>query len=423
LPKLITENYEITELDNGIRIVSEYIPYFRSISLGIWVASGSRNEAKQLAGISHLIEHLLFKGTKNRTNKEIAIEFDSVGADFNAFTDKEVSCFYCDFIDTHLEKCGELLFDIVFNPLFNPESLRTEKKIIMEEIKMVQDTPSEDIFNYFYKEVLDGHSLSLPILGSKESLLRINEKDVWDYFKETFTFKNVVISAAGNVKHKDLIEVVKKNIENLQVFSSISNSKKVYFRPRIKRNIKIVGRKIKSSNLCYGGIGCARLSNDKFALSVLQNIIGGSMSSRLFQKIREDNGLAYSIFASNAQYSDIGVIYIYAASDSKNLGTIINMIENEINDIRVNGVTQIELERAKENMKGGIVLNIEEISSRMCRFGKNLLLDNYILSINDILNKIDTVSKEKVQEICIKYYDPGQMNIVILGEANERSLR
>ena len=144
MPKLITENYEITELDNGIRIVSEYIPYFRSISLGIWVASGSRNEAKQLAGISHLIEHLLFKGTKNRTNKEIAIEFDSVGADFNAFTDKEVSCFYCDFIDTHLEKCGELLFDIVFNPLFNPESLRTEK-IIMEEIKMVQDTPSEDI--------------------------------------------------------------------------------------------------------------------------------------------------------------------------------------------------------------------------------------------------------------------------------------
>ncbi len=423
MSKLITENYEITELDNGVRIVSEYIPYFRSISLGIWVASGSRNETKQLAGISHLIEHLLFKGTKNRTNKEIAIEFDSVGADFNAFTDKEDSCFYCDFIDTHLEKCAELLFDIVFNPLFSPESLKTEKKIIMEEIKMVQDTPSEDIFNYFYEEVLDGHPLSLPILGSKESLSRINEKDIWDYFKKTFTFKNVVISAAGNVKHKDLVEVVKKNIENLQVSSGMPNIKKFDFKPKTKRNIKIIRKKIKSSNLCYGGIGCARSSKDKFALSVLQNLIGGSMSSRLFQKIREDNGLAYSIFAGNAQYSDTGVIDVYAASDSKNLSIIIDMIENEINDIRINGVTQIELERAKENMKGGIVLNIEEISSRMVRFGKNLLLDNYILSINDILNKIDVVSKEELQEMCIKYYNPDQINIVILGEANERSLR
>ncbi|HAX17416.1 MAG TPA: peptidase M16, partial [Actinobacteria bacterium] len=173
MSKPVLENYEITELDNGIRIVSEYIPYFRSISLGLWVASGSRNEDKRINGITHLIEHLVFKGTKKRSNKEIAIEFDSIGADFNAFTDKENSCFYCDFIDTHLQKCTELLFDIVFNAVFSAESLATEKKIILEEIKMVEDTPSEDILNYFYEMVLNDHPLSFPILGTRKSLKEI----------------------------------------------------------------------------------------------------------------------------------------------------------------------------------------------------------------------------------------------------------
>ena len=168
MSNLNSENYEITELENGIRIISEYIPYFRSISLGIWVASGSRGESIELNGITHLIEHLVFKGSNKRSNREIAIEFDSVGADFNAFTDKENSCFYCDFIDTHLDKCAELLFDVVLNPSFLQENLDTEKRIILEEIKMVEDTPSEDIFNYYYELVLNNHPLSLSILGTRK---------------------------------------------------------------------------------------------------------------------------------------------------------------------------------------------------------------------------------------------------------------
>lgn len=423
MSSLNSENYEITELENGIRIISEHIPYFRSISLGIWVTSGSRGESKNLNGITHLIEHLVFKGTKKRSNREIAIEFDSVGADFNAFTDKENSCFYCDFIDTHLEKCAELLFDVVLNPSFLQENLNTEKKIILEEIKMVEDTPSEDIFNYYYELVLNSHPLSLSILGTRQSLQNIQIKDVWDYFNKRFVFKNIVVSAAGNVLHKDLVEAVKKNIDNL-VLNGL-NEKAVIEKedPLISSGLKIIKKKIKSANICYGGIGCRRSSSDRYPLSVLMNLIGGSMSSRLFQKIREDLGLAYSVFAGNTQYTDAGVIDIYAASDSKNIGKVIEIINDEINDIKKNAVNVIELDRTKENIKGGVVLNIEEISSRMFRFGKSLLIDNEVLPIDDILNKIDLVSIKDIYEISNKYFNPDRKNIAILGEVGKGVLK
>ena len=423
MSSLNSENYEITELENGIRIISEHIPYFRSISLGIWVASGSRGESIELNGITHLIEHLVFKGTKKRSNKEIAIEFDSVGADFNAFTDKENSCFYCDFIDTHLDKCTELLFDVVLNPSFLQENLDTEKNIILEEIKMVEDTPSEDIFNYFYELVLNNHPLSLSILGTRKSLQNIGVKDVWEYFDKRFVFKNIVVSAAGNVKHTELVDAVRKNIENLALKGH--NEKAVIEKeePEIKAGLKVIKKKIKSTNICYGGIGCKRSSIDRYPLSVLMNIVGGSMSSRLFQKIREDLGLAYSVFAGNTQYTDTGVIDIYAASDSKNIGKVIRIIEEEINDIKSNSVGEIELDRAKENIKGGIVLNIEEISSRMFRFGKSLLIDNKVLPIDDILNKIDLVNIKDIYEISNKYFETGRRNIAILGEISRDILK
>ncbi|MCE5328864.1 insulinase family protein [bacterium] len=420
MSSLNSENYEITELENGIRIISEHIPYFRSISFGIWVTSGSRGEAKDLNGITHLIEHLVFKGTKKRTNREIAVEFDSVGADFNAFTDKENSCFYCDFIDTHLDKCSELLFDVVLNPSFLQDNLNTEKKIILEEIKMVEDTPSEDIYNYFYELVLNGHPLSLSILGTVKSLQNIQLKNVWDYFNKRFVFKNIVVSAAGNVKHKDLVEVVKKNIDSF-VMNGL-NEKAVIEKkePEIRNDMKIIKKKIKSANICYGGIGCRRSSSDRYPLTVLTNLIGGSMSSRLFQKIREDLGLAYSIFASNTQYTDTGVIDIYAACDPGNARKVVEIIDNEIADIKKNSVNEVELDRAKENIKGGIVLNIEEISSRMFRFGKSLLIDNHVLPIDEILNKIDSVSINDIYEISNKYFNPGRKNIAILGEVDKR---
>ncbi|HAX17842.1 MAG TPA: hypothetical protein DCY00_04520, partial [Actinobacteria bacterium] len=343
--------------------------------------------------------------------------------DFNAFTDKENSCFYCDFIDTHLQKCTELLFDIVFNAVFSAESLATEKKIILEEIKMVEDTPSEDILNYFYEMVLNDHPLSFPILGTRKSLKEIEQKDIISYFNKNYIFKNIVISAAGNVRHKELVDAVKKNIDGFD--SKFLNKKEPVLLkdPLPRRNVKIIKKRINASNLCYGTVGCRRSSPDRFPLGLLMNIIGGSMSSRLFQKIREDNGLAYSVYAGNTQYTDTGLIDIYAASDPKNLVKIVEIIENEIKDIKENTINIMELDRAKENIKGSIVLNIEEISSRMFRFGKSLLMDNEILPISYILNKIDKVSSIEIQEIANKYFDPERIDIVIMGKGNKRSFK
>ncbi|MHB1347012.1 MAG: M16 family metallopeptidase, partial [Candidatus Humimicrobiaceae bacterium] len=258
----------------------------------------------------------------------------------------------------------------------------------------------------------------LPILGTRKSLQNIGVKDVWEYFDKRFVFKNIIVSAAGNVKHNELVEAVRKNSENLYLKGLNEKGNFEKKEPEIKSGLKAIKKKIKSTNICYGGIGCKRSSKDRYPLSVLMNIIGGSMSSRLFQKIREDLGLAYSVFSGNTQYTDTGVIDIYAACDPKNIGKVIKIIEEEISDIKKDSVSKVELDRAKENIKGGIVLNIEEISSRMFRFGKSLLMDNKVLPIDDILNKIDLVGRKDIYDISNKYFDAGRRNIAILGETS-----
>ncbi|MFO7928453.1 MAG: pitrilysin family protein [Candidatus Humimicrobiaceae bacterium] len=406
--------YEITELENGLRIISEYIPHFRSISLGLWIATGSRNENEENNGITHLIEHLLFKGTKNKTYTDIAVAFDSMGAEYNAFTDKENTCVYADFIDTHLDRCASLLFDIVFNPSFLPENIEMEKKIINEEIQMVEDNPSENIFNYFYREIFYNHPLRLPVLGNKHSLKKINPAIIWDYFKENFNLKNIVISAAGNTRHGNLVEVVKKNLEN---FKNISGGQ----RNNISKK-KSVNRKVKKSfstntkaaHLCYGSVGCSRIDEKKYPLAIFTNIFGGSMSSRLFQKIREEKGLSYSLYSINTYYADTGTVATYAATSYENLNQVIELIEKEIKDIQEKGLKESEIRRAKENIKGNIVLGVEDISSRMFRLGKSLLMDKKVLTINEILKKIDSIKGRKIDEMAHKYFEPENMSLIIL---------
>ena len=414
------DKYEITELDCGLRVISEYIPYFRSISLGFWIASGSRSENTNINGITHLIEHLLFKGTKKRSYMDIAVAFDSMGAEFNAFTDKENTCIYADFIDTHLQRCLELLFDIVLNPSFLSENIKTEKKIIYEEIKMVEDNPSDNVFNYFYKVILDGHPLSLPVLGTKKSLKNLTRSAIINYFNEKFVLSNIVISAAGNIKHRDLVNAIKKNIYNVENKNKKYCNNYVRKEPIVRRVNKIYKSKNKAAHICYGGLGCTRDSSDRYSLSVLTNILGGSMSSRLFQKIREKEGLSYSIFANDVKYIDTGVIVVYAAASEKNVYRILEYIEAEINDIEKNGVKDIELNRAKENIKGSIVLNVEDISSRMFRLGKGLLLDNKVLLINQILKRIDKVQLNDLYDAVYKYFKLERMSSVILGEIKKR---
>ncbi len=381
--------------------------------------AGSRDEDKGNNGITHLIEHLIFKGTKNRTYRDIAIEFDVMGAEFNAFTDKEYCCIYADFIDVNLPECMELLLDIICNPSFNSLHIKTEKKVILEEIKMMEDNPSDMLLDHFYSEVFQGHPLELPILGTRKSLGKIDRTSIVEYFRSRFRLNDMVISAAGNIAHSRLVDLIK----HYPVFSGNKDDSSENAAAALAgnggRGESIYKGSHRAVHMCLGGPGCDRNSRDRHPMSLFTNLLGGSMSSRLFQKIREEEGLAYSISASNIQYMDTGLVFIYAASSAKNVKKILRLINGEIEDIRKNGIKPEELERARENMKGNIVLAVEDISSRMFRLGKTLLFDKKVLTIDQILKKIDLITVDDLNDIAQKYFDPEALRTIILGKDME----
>jgi predicted Zn-dependent peptidase len=297
-----------------------------------------------------------------------------------------------------------------------PENIKLEKKVILEEIKMIKDNPSDDIFNYFYDIVFKGHPLSIPILGTKKSLSALAVEDIDDYFHHNFSSNGIVLSAAGNIDHNTLVEMVKKNLALIP--ANINRSERIEspVENRPKKIIKTYKGKTEASHICYGGLGCSRKSPDKYPLSLFTNILGGSISSRLFQKIREEKGLSYTIFASNTQYADAGVVMIYAATSASGVNKVIDLINAEIEDIKKNGIKPEELEIAKENTKGSIVLGVEDISSRMFRLGKASLMDSNVLTIDEILKRIDKVELKSVNDIVYKYFEPEKMDMVLIGK-------
>jgi predicted Zn-dependent peptidase len=323
---------------------------------------------------------------------------------------------YADFIDTHLDTCLEILFDVVTDPSFLPENIKLEKKVILEEIKMIKDNPSDDIFNYFYDIVFKGHPLSIPILGTKKSLNALAVENINDYFHHNFSSNGIVLSAAGNIDHTVLVNMVKKNLESIPANKNRAERIEAYVENRAKKITKTYKGKTEASHICYGGPGCSRKSPDKYPLSLFTNILGGSISSRLFQKIREEKGLSYTIFASNTQYTDAGVVMVYAATSDSKVNKVMDLINAEIEDIKKNGIKPQELEIAKENTKGSIVLGVEDISSRMFRLGKASLMDSSVLTIDEILKKIDKVELKSVNDIVYKYFEPEKMDLVIIGK-------
>jgi predicted Zn-dependent peptidase len=359
---------------------------------------------------------MLFKGTQKRSCKEIAIAFDSLGAEFNAFTDKEDCCFYADFLDNHLDKCFDILQDVLFNPSFSPGNIRLEKKVIKEEIQTIEDDPSDDVFNYFYKAIFGKHRLSLPIIGSRRSINNIKEEDIKQYYDENFSTANIVISATGNIRHDDLVRFISDTLKRL---NEKPRKEAFYEEPKQRVLRKVYFKKNKAANICYGTLGCNRNSKQKYPLALLVNVLGGSMSSRLFQKIREDKGLAYSVYSQNTQYVDSGLITIFAATSPKKAYKVVDLIEKEIKKLRKSGISQEELEVSKENIKGSIVLSFENISSRMFRLGKSLTINNKIIPLNDILSKIDKINMGQIKDVIDQYFEIDKMSYVMLGEISK----
>lgn len=404
--------YNKVTLDNGLRVVTEHIPHVKSVSIGIWVEAGSRKENLYNNGVSHFIEHMLFKGTKNRSAKDIAEAIDNIGGQINAFTSKECTCYYARVLDNHIDIAIDVLADMFFNSLFDEEEIIKEKSVIYEEIKMYEDSPEDLVHDLLSKTIFDGNTLSLPILGSEESLNKMTRNDLINYYEQFYSPSNTVISIAGNFNFNETIGLIKKYFNN---WSTKQNLIEKYRKPELFHDISNKKKDIEQLHFCIGTEGVAQGKDELYALLVLNNIFGGSMSSRLFQDIREDRGLVYSIYSYPSSYKDTGILTIYAALNPDYFLEVVDIIIKNINKIQKEYLSDEEIYKSKEQLKGNYILGLESTSSRMTSIGKSELLLGKITSPQEILTKIDKVKAEDIKHIINKVFDKNKYNIAYVG--------
>lgn len=379
---------------NGVRIVLENVPVVRSVTIGIWVLAGSRNEGNHNNGVSHFLEHMFFKGTKTRNAQEIAEAFDAIGGQVNAFTSKEYTCYFVRVLDTHKEYALEMLVDMFFDSIFDEEEITREKKVVYEEIKMYEDTPDDIVHDLLAKAAYGDHPLGYPILGTDESLKGITQDTLHTYKKERYTPENVVISVAGNVDNS-FITVIEDHFERLKSDAERAVVKKPLFLANdIQRN-----KDTEQAHLCLGYNGLQLGDELSSSLIVMNNVLGGSMSSRLFQEVREKEGLAYAVFSYHSSFLDNGLLTIYAGTGKEQLSQLQHTINRTVDHFIANGLTDKELKNSKEQLKGNLVLSLESTNSRMSSNGKNELLLNRHRTVDEIIKDIDGVSHASIQAV------------------------
>lgn len=379
---------------NGIRVVLENIPTVRSVAIGIWIGTGSRNETPELNGISHFLEHMFFKGTKTRTAREIAESFDSIGGQVNAFTSKEYTCYYAKVLDTHAPFALEVLADMFFNSTFDEEELLKEKNVVYEEIKMYEDTPDDIVHDLLSKAVYQNHPLGYPILGTEETLQTFTGETLKQYMADAYTPENVVVSIAGNISDSFIKEVEAYFGAYQGQRSAPADEKPNFFANQISRK-----KETEQAHLCIGFNGLQVGHDDIYQLIVLNNILGGSMSSRLFQEVREQRGLAYSVFSYHSAYQDSGIVTIYGGTGAKQLDVLFETIQETLSKLKHEGISEKELNNSKEQLKGSLMLSLESTNSRMSRNGKNELLLSRHRSLDEIVEQIDQVTKVGVDNM------------------------
>lgn len=399
-------------LKNGVRIVCEQIPYVRSVSIGIWVKTGSRNETLKNNGISHFIEHMLFKGTERRSAAGIAEGIDNIGGQINAFTAKECTCFYTKTLDEHIEIAVDILSDMLFNSLYANRDIAVERKAVMEEIGMYEDTPEELVHDDLSETVWNGSAIGYPILGTRKSLKGINREMILEYLKAHYIPCNTVISAVGNFDEAKLAELMEKYFGKwTSVAGGTAGNEAVAFKP----DISIRGKKTEQIHLCIGFEGVQNGDDRLYPLLAVNNIFGGSMSSRLFQNLREKKGLVYSVYSYPTAYNDAGLLTIYAGMKPENLNEVVKRIYDEIRLLLKKGITRQELEKSIEQLKGNYILGLESTSSRMNSIGKSELLLGYVNTPEEILKKIGSIILEDVVEIIKQVCDLRCKGISIVG--------
>ncbi len=403
--------YRKDTLANGIRVVSETLPKSRSVSIGVWVKVGSRHEPQDIGGISHFIEHLFFKGTARRTAKDIAIEMDSIGGEMNAFTSQESTTFYAKVVDEHLPTAIDILSDILLGSKFDPAEMDKERKVILEEIKGVEDTPDDFIHELFTSTVWPDNSLGRPILGTKDTIKALKHKDIIAYIENYYSPKEIVISVAGNFEHARLIDLLNSSFGSL----SRQGISKKEATPVFAHAVAVKKKQLEQVQVCIGCQGLNYTHEDRFTISALNTVLGNSMSSRLFQEIREQNALAYSIYSYVTSYRDTGLLTIYAGTDPSNTLEVVRLVVKELRKIREEGITPAEEARVRNQIKGSLVLSLESSNSHMSRLARQEMYFGKYLSMDDIIRGVEKVTAEQVQKVANRLFTRENLSLSILG--------
>ncbi|MCT2534573.1 insulinase family protein [Aquibacillus koreensis] len=393
---------------NGLRIVLEEIPAVRSVTIGIWIKTGSRNEGKENNGMSHFLEHMFFKGTSTRSAKDIAEAFDAIGGQVNAFTSKEYTCYYAKVLDTHKNYALEVLADMFFNSKFDKDEMEREKKVVLEEIKMSEDTPDDIVHDLLSKASFGSHPLGYPILGTEATLASFEPEDLRAYMEKNYGPDNIVISVAGNVN-----ESFFNDIDRLFGSYTTSQSLDPYNAPAFIAEHVSRKKETEQAHLCLGYNGFSIEDTSIYSLIVMNNVLGGSMSSRLFQEIREQRGLAYSVFSYHSSYLDNGLLTIYTGTSKEHLPLLRETIDHTIKDLIDNGLTDKELRNSKEQLKGSLMLSLESTNSRMSRNGKNELLLRRHKTLDQMIADIDAVTHTSTSEVIQKIFGNSHSSALI----------
>jgi predicted Zn-dependent peptidase len=400
---------------NGLVLLSERMPHIRSVSLGVWMRRGSRHETAEQNGICHFIEHLLFKGTESRSAQDIALIIDSVGGHMDAFTTKEYTCFYFRVLDEHVDIAVDLLTDIVRHPRFVPAEIEKERKVIFEEIRMVEDTPDELVYDLFSEAFYREHPLGRPIQGTIESVTGMQPEALTRFFRDAYQPGNLLITAAGNLDHDRLVSAMG------EAFQKMSDGRQggELSPPVSHAEVRLCEKKeLGQLHLCLGVPGVPMNDERRYALYVMNTVLGGTMSSRLFQNIREQRGLAYAVFSTANSYADAGHVMVYAATSPSSAREVTDLVLQEFRRIKAEPVESGELQLAKDNLKGNLMLSLESSSSRMSNLARQEMYFGRQTSMDDVLASIDRVTAEELQRIAQQLFDRGKCAMAALGQTS-----
>lgn len=408
-----------TILNNGIRVITERIPYASSVSIGIWVANGSRHERRESNGVAHFIEHLLFKGTERRSSLDIAREIDSVGGVLNAFTSREYVCYYAKVLDKFLPKAVDLLTDIFLHSTFDTEEIEKERRVVLQEINMMEDTPDDLIHDLFHQHFWKGHPLGMSILGDAESVTGLSRDAIIAYKEQMYRSDDVIVTAAGNLTHDKLTALLEQYLHSVPSGNGRTESAP----PVYERRIELVEKDLEQIHVCLGLKGVQQSHPQRYDAFIMNAILGGSMSSRLFQEVREKSGLAYSVYSYIASHADAGSLVVYAGASPENQEELLEIMLREIGRFKTEPVPAEQLDGAREQLKGNLLLSLESSDNRMSRLAKNEIYFGTPLPLSEIMEGFDRVTAESIQTLAVDILDNSALTLVMLGRIGTPSFK